>query len=698
MKRIVYFVLICALLLSCHDALKAQESPRDILQSAKVFLDFSSAGDQNVLAASGFDAGVALDGAEKAESLLRGGDGIVARVDKGGYATVSDEINAALDDASGREITFGLRVKCAPDVWNDSPVISRHGGHASLSFNLFCLNDSFGAEVGTTKNNSLLQTFASRGDMLDPESAKDAWHDVYCRVDGAKMEFFVDGRCYDEDFMLGDLRPGSVPFAIGAQYDATDSDKPRAGFEGEIDHVAIWNRALSNEEIKALSGGDKADSRERTERAVPENLQYWTPPGAYGVGDCMPFYVDGVFHFMYLLDKKRHGSKNGLGAHQWIQATSTDLRNWDHQTFVLPIDDQNEGSICTGSVFFHDGVYYAFYANRTVEFTLPDGETKNVYGILCYATSNDGIHFEKQRPQPIFFLPDGYAAGTRDPVVFVDPDDGRFHMYATTSYRGKGCWAHAVSDDLRNWTLLEPVYTHRAGEPECPDWFQWGDDYYVIANHLNGYYKKSKNPLGPWEVPDKPNVLMTGMVNVPKTAPFGDNRRIICGWTRERGFGGAAVFHELIRFEDGSLGEKFVPEMQPETGPAVFSGSNLKTVELQDVPTPENFRMTASFSYDPSKLDTMRDCCVSYAANRSARVVFSERAVYLNDVKLERVDLSSGKLELDLYATDVVVDLCVNGSRTATFASREREERKIVVNNEAEPALSIDSLTVSPLK
>ena len=696
MKRILCAALIGAFTL-VGGVLRAEDDPREILQSASVFLDFSSPEDPDVVAAPGFESGGKLDDAERAESLLRGGDGYVAKIAKGGYATVSEKINAALDELPSRTISFGLRLRPAPDAWKNAPIMSRHGGHERLAFNIYCLGDAFGAEIGTTGNNGFLQTIALRGDMLDPDAATNAWRDVYCRLDGAKMEFFVDGRCYDEDFMLGDLRTAVVPFTIGAQYDSDAPDAtPRAGFEGEIDYLAVWDRALSDDEIIALSGGDKADRRERTERAVPENLQYWTPPGAYGVGDCMPFYADGVFHFMYLLDKKRHGAKNGLGAHQWIQATSTDLKNWRHQPFVIAIDDQNEGSICTGSVFYHEGTYYAFYANRAVEFTTPDGEKRNVFGLLCMAKSSDGVHFEKQQPQPLFLLPEGYAASTRDPVVFLNPDDGRFHMYATTSYRGKGCWAHAVSDDLKTWTLLDPVYTHMWGEPECPDWFQWGDDYYVVANHLNGYYKKSKNPLGPWEVPDTPNVLMTGMINVPKTAPFGPDRRIICGWTRERGFGGAAVFHELVRFEDGTLGEKFVPEMCPETLPPVFSGKELSDADLQEIPTPQNFRLVAKLSYDPSRLDLMRDFTINYAPERTIRVSFSERAVYLNDVALQRVDLSSGRLELDCFATDVVVDLCVNGVRTATFASREREERAISIVNEAE--LSIDSLDISPLK
>jgi beta-fructofuranosidase len=676
-------------------------SPSALLNEAVFCSNFATDDDGALILSDGVELGVSISDTDRTESLARGGDGLVARFKKGGHILFSKEVNDALK-ITGSEITFGLRVKCAPEVWGDSPLMSKHGGHEKLAFNLFYLEDKFGVEVGTTGNNSLISKRAPRGDMLDPDAAVEGWHDVYCRVDSAKMEFFVNGRCYIEDFVLGELRTNDVPFVVGAQYDSEDSNaKPRPGFEGEIDFVAVWDRALTDEEIIAMSGGpDRADLRQRTERAYPESLNYWTPPNDYGVGDCMPFCVDGVFHFMYLLDINRHGAKNGLGAHQWIQATSSDLKNWTHQPFVLPIDDQNEGSICTGSVFYDGGTYYAFYANRAVEYVLPTGERKNTFGLLCMATSSDGIHFEKQDPQPLFLLPEGYGQGTRDPVVFKSSADGRFHMYATTNYLGKGCWAHAVSDDLKNWELLDPVYTHKAGEPECPDWFQWGDDYYVIANHLNGYYKKSKSPLGPWEVPNAPNILLNGAVNVPKTAPapFGDDRRIICGWTRERGFGGSAVFHELIRYEDGTLGEKFVPEMTPETLAPVVAEKNVDAFEPKTFETPERFRLRMALSFDPENVDKMRDVILQYAVGGQIRVVFSDRAVTLNGFRIECVDFTTGRLELDVIATHNIVDVCVNESRTVTDANREPQLRTLWLSNEADKFVTIDSFEVAPLK
>ena len=85
-------------------------------------------------------------------------------------------------------------------------------------------------------------------------------------------------------------------------------------------------------------------------------MQYFKPPGDFFVGDCMPFFHAGVFHLYYLLDEQHHQALQGLGGHQWAHASTTDLVNWQHHPLALPITAATEGSICTGTVFFHDGI------------------------------------------------------------------------------------------------------------------------------------------------------------------------------------------------------------------------------------------------------------------------------------------------------------------------------------------------------
>lgn len=93
-------------------------------------------------------------------------------------------------------------------------------------------------------------------------------------------------------------------------------------------------------------------------------MQYYTPDVPRFVGDCMPFYHDGVFHLYYLLDENHHRTRGGLEVHQWAHASSADQREWRHHPLAIPVEEEWEGSICTGSVFHHQGDFHAFYPTR----------------------------------------------------------------------------------------------------------------------------------------------------------------------------------------------------------------------------------------------------------------------------------------------------------------------------------------------
>ncbi|MBM4029346.1 MAG: hypothetical protein FJ280_28710, partial [Planctomycetes bacterium] len=200
-------------------------------------------------------------------------------------------------------------------------------------------------------------------------------------------------------------------------------------------------------------------------------MQYFKPPGDFFVGDCMPFFHDGVFHLYYLLDEGHHQGKGGLGGHQWAHASTRDLMHWECHPLALGIDHEWEASICTGSAFHHDGLYYAFYATR-----LPD-RTEH----LSVATSTDGIHFTKTSPNPFASPEPPYRKGPyRDPCVFRDRETGRFHMLVTAELaeyplagRG-GCLAHLGSGDLRNWQHEGPFFVpgNAGHQPECADLFE----------------------------------------------------------------------------------------------------------------------------------------------------------------------------------------------------------------------------------
>ena len=305
-------------------------------------------------------------------------------------------------------------------------------------------------------------------------------------------------------------------------------------------------------------------------------MQYFKPAGDFFLGDCMPFAHEGLFHLFYLLDESHHKGLGGLGGHQWAHASTTDLVHWAHHPLALPISADWEGSICTGSVFYHDGIYHAFYATRLRDWSQH----------LGHAVSQDGIHFAKSTPNPFASPPPGYAPNDyRDPFVFQD-DAGRFHMLVTSKieayplYDRGGCLLHLTSMDLWAWDVVGPMLTPggdvgAAGVPECPDLFEWNGWYYLLFGlHLQTRYRMARSPLGPWLRPPV-DVLDTHFCAVMKTAPFGENRRIGVGWggPRQEGkdsgrmlWGGNAVFRELIQHPDGTLGTRFPPEMTPGQG------------------------------------------------------------------------------------------------------------------------------------
>jgi len=309
-----------------------------------------------------------------------------------------------------------------------------------------------------------------------------------------------------------------------------------------------------------------------------DNIQYFKPVGNQFVGDCIPFFHNGTYFLYWLLDEDHHSALNGLGGHQWAVSTTKDLKTWTHHPVAIGIDEDWEKSICTGSVAYHNGKFYAFYATRLIT------GNDQVNEQLSYAVSTDGIHFEKQKPNPFYTSAPGYSKRNfRDPKVVVDKD-GTFHLFITSVVEefsigeGRGCLVHLTSKDLKEWELHEPLLSGQRYDPECPDYFFWNGWYYLIYGQIGDtYYLKSRTPYGPWEYPQS-QALLEQWVNVAKTAEFTGNRRIIAGWIptkrenkdygREQ-FGGNVVLREAIQLPNGDLTTKFPDEALLATGAPV---------------------------------------------------------------------------------------------------------------------------------
>ena len=377
------------------------------------------------------------------------------------------------------------------------------------------------------------------------------------------------------------------------------------------------------------------------------SLQYWKPPEPFNVGDTLPFYHDGTFHFFYLVDKDHHRGLGGLGGHQWAQATSRDLRHWTHQPLAIALTSEEEASICTGSLFWWDGVYYGFYATRR-------RDDRSEHASL--AVSADGIVFTKTERNPFLSPGPELRDGFRDPHVFRDERTGLFHLIISTMLAegNRGCLAHYTSRDLRAWQPAAPFHIEGGEVPECPDTFRMGDTYYLMFSFGGvARYRYATDPLGPWLTPEQ-DILDGPAARVMKTAAFGPDRRIGTTGVWPHGYAGYAVFREIIQRPDGTLGTSWVPEMVPERGdPLPGSGDLTAGMGLGELPTAYHLHATVSSA-----------TCLQLGG---AELVLddAQQTVSLSPgPRIEQVVLPDGPFDVDIIVTNQVVDVCLPGGRT----------------------------------
>ena len=457
-------------------------------------------------------------------------------------------------------------------------------------------------------------------------------------------------------------------------------------------------------------------------------MQYFKPQDPYYVGDCMPFFHDGTFHLYYLQDENHHQAKGGLGGHQWAHATSIDLIHWTHYPLAIPCEEDWEGSICTGSTFYHDGTYYGFYATR-----MPDRNEK-----LSLAISKDSITFEKTLPNPFAEPTAGYRERDyRDPFVFQDESTGEFNMLVTASladfplYHRGGCLVRLTSKDLRNWQVVEPFIIPGGmpgwpSVPECPDYFYWNGWYYLIFS-LNGEarYRMSKNPMGPWLRPIIDTFDGPTLATVMKTAAFTGNRRIGVAFLGsrkddkddgQRMYGGNAIFREVYQHEDGSLGTKFPPEMILASGEKLSlsctaltkgadgNGDTLRINALEGLEVaaienvPRNVRITLTIRPEQNSADFGLWLRGSGNLEKGYALHFLpyEQKVTLNHQAISCVNGLDRPFTLEIIVKDDIIDVCIDQRRCLIDRCSELAGERLFFFCQS-GAVTFESIVIAPL-
>lgn len=351
-----------------------------------------------------------------------------------------------------------------------------------------------------------------------------------------------------------------------------------------------------------------------TDEEETGNADFYSPAAWNAfAGDVMNFYHDGVYHLIYLRDRRHHGSRNRNGAHDIYQLTSKDLVHWSEQEPVAVIDEPWK-SYGTGTMLFHQGKYYMVYGFHTERYqgaqeqvqSELDEEKQEFKRMSCeqllaegklpagasYSVSEDGIHF----------VPSGmlYHPG-RNPSTYAMPD-GKVRVYA--GYMGDGIWEADSMESPFHKTEEDFSFVDRSvmkNTTECPSFFEWNGYKYLVIG-FTGYYRTLSTDSSQYVDMAGKEEIYDGLC-VPMVTSWKDDRKLIAGWLHGIGWGSVIVHRELIQEEGGKLGLKWVPELVPET-----AGENLWIAQEESslvVPQTVGAGYLLEFTVDPKQASRM---------------------------------------------------------------------------------------------
>jgi hypothetical protein len=149
----------------------------------------------------------------------------------------------------GQAVTLYLRARARDGVW-DAGLFGKRADADNAQFNLLAMPRSSGAGSEIVWE---VQTDQGRGRVSFPVSSieADAWLDLVARYDGARLSLFANGVAMAHSELKGGLIRSDAPILIAA---ARGPDgKPIRHFHGALETAALWARALSDEEVRALS-------------------------------------------------------------------------------------------------------------------------------------------------------------------------------------------------------------------------------------------------------------------------------------------------------------------------------------------------------------------------------------------------------------------------------------------------------------
>jgi sucrose-6-phosphate hydrolase SacC (GH32 family) len=328
------------------------------------------------------------------------------------------------------------------------------------------------------------------------------------------------------------------------------------------------------------------------------------------VGDCMPYYEDGVYYIYYL-------KEGGDSYHHSIYlATTTDFLTYtDYEDPILEAADPpaQDDWVGTGSVVKVDDTYYLFYTGHTETDSFEYAET------VMLATGSDPTSFEKTAEWEM--TPDdslNQKRDFRDPQGYYDEETGQITFTVTASVDGVArILKYTVSKDLSEITYDGIIFTDPIGKVynlECSDTFKIGDTWYLTYSAQDDvlWYASSEDRYGPYSDP-KP--LDGPLFYAAKHVENGE-QAYMAGWARRSGserdtrkvseWAGNLVVQQIKQLPDGSLVLEPVDAIaeQFQNGEALELEADSTTITAQDreyftlCNAADSYMLTGNFKYE----------------------------------------------------------------------------------------------------
>jgi sucrose-6-phosphate hydrolase SacC (GH32 family) len=461
MKKIIFFGLFCTFL-ACTTGNKSN----DIFKDAIAVWHLSNVDDSR-LKSFGDVQYVALEKMDADASGKRGGDGVAARFHNP-WLDAGQGINNELN-LTGKHISILVRMK-ADNVTGFAPLLSKAGNDQNIAYRI-----SMNVRDGDVYIETMMGSDDIGGAHLLkyklPKDEVNRWHDILLRFNGKISELFVDGALCDDEVTVGEIRDWNRrPALIGAQYKrpygyANDTkDNVEAVFEGLIDHIALWNRCLSDEEVMLLSGVTAVSDGKPKYYSEKYRPQFHFSAKKNWLNDPNGLvYYNGVYHlFFQYMPPHRPGAYK-----DWGHAISSDLVHWE-QTPNHITPHKVWAGCWSGSAVVdinNDAGFQKGDEKAIIAFITNGGNPADGIGPLCtqcIAYSTDGgTTFTYYDQNPVIRNIHNY---NRDPKVVRDEVSKKWIL---SLYMDKGNdFGLFSSSDLKSWQHLSTVSLD--GVAECP--------------------------------------------------------------------------------------------------------------------------------------------------------------------------------------------------------------------------------------